>query len=325
MLISLARPFVQSVRRAKNLILSKIDTPVIVLLYHRVAALASDPQLLAVSPENFRDQMSYLRDRYPLVNFEDNWSHLKSPSVAVTFDDGYADNALNALPILEDVGVPATFFVSTDNIDTQQEYWWDELENIILGDRPLPKVFNLNDERYGRRWPTDTLLARKKFYLKITPLMKKVAAERRDDWLNQFRRWAGTDETGRKAYRTMTSKELQHLANSKFATIGAHTVTHSRLSVLSEKQQREEILSSKRQLEALLGRTITTFSYPYGRKNDYNSTSVRLCREAGFTKAASNFPGHAYRWTDALQVPRYLVRNWDEDTFDDKMKQFGVR
>ncbi len=324
MLISLVRHLFRSSRRTKALFLNTINPPVVVLLYHRVASLTSDPQLLAVSPDNFYDQMVYLKNRYPILRFEEDWTKIQRLSIAVTFDDGYADNVLNALPILEDVGIPATFFVSTGNIDTDQEYWWDELERLLLGDRLLPKVFNLNDERYGRRWPTDTLLERQKFYLKITPLMKKLDAERRDDWLIQIRQWAGTDKTGRRDYRAMTCKELQRLAGSKYVTIGAHTVTHCRLSLLPEKQQRDEIFTSKQQLEALLGRTITTFSYPYGEKSDYNGLSVRLCREAGFSKAAANFPGHAYRWTDALQIPRYLVRDWDKDAFAVKMKLLGV-
>jgi peptidoglycan/xylan/chitin deacetylase (PgdA/CDA1 family) len=325
MFISLARPIVFAARRARNLFLNMIDTPVVVLLYHRVADLYLDPQGLAVSPENFRAQMCYLKDRFPLVRFEEDWSHVKSLSIVVTFDDGYADNVLNALPILEEVGVPATFFVSTGNIDTLQEYWWDELGWIILGDLPLPKTFSLSDSRFGRRWSTDSIAARKQFYIQLLSLMNKVEAERRQAWLKQFRQWAGEGEPVRAVHRSMTHEELQHLASSKWVTIGAHTVSHTRLTALSEKQQREEIFSSKRSLESLLGRTIKTFSYPFGEKNDYNRTSVSLCREAGFSKAASNFSGHAYRWTDSLQIPRYLIRNWDEDSFAAKMRLFGVR
>jgi peptidoglycan/xylan/chitin deacetylase (PgdA/CDA1 family) len=123
----------------------------------------------------------------------------------------------------------------------------------------------------------------------------------------------------------MSSEELQQLASSDWVTIGAHTVTHSRLSALSEEQQREEIFTSRSQLETLLGRPVTTFSYPYGRKDDYNHTSINLCREAGFVRAAANFYGLNYRWTDPMQVPRYLVRNWGVDEFDVMMKEFGAR
>ncbi len=325
MLLERVRPIVLAIRRARNLLLRAIDTPVVVLLYHRVAELASDPQRLAVTPDNFRAQMAYLKQRYPLVRFEEDWSRVKGPAIAVTFDDGYADNALNALPILDEVGVPATFFVSTGHLDARQEYWWDELERILLGGLALPESFALRDGRYGSCWSTGTLAARKSFYAEITPLIKKLTADRRDDWLSQLRHWAGTDDAGRSAYRSMTSAELQQLASSSWVTVGAHTVTHSRLSALAEEQQREEIFKSKRQLETLLGRPVTTFSYPYGRKADYNRTSINLCREAGFVRVAANFYGLSYRWTDTMQVPRYLVRNWGVDEFDAMMKEFGAR
>ena len=41
-------------------------------------------------------------------------------------------------------------------------------------------------------------------------------------------------------------------------------------------------------MKALLGRPVTTFTYPFGQ---YNEHVVELVREAGFTSARGTFPG----------------------------------
>jgi peptidoglycan/xylan/chitin deacetylase (PgdA/CDA1 family) len=120
----------------------------------------------------------------------------------------------------------------------------------------------------------------------------------------------------------MTVDELRSLAESRWVTIGAHTVSHSRLSSLSPAAQAEEILASKRQLEVWLDREIRVFSYPFGRRCDYTKGTVAFCREAGFTKAAANFAGQVHVWTDPCQVPRHLVRNWPLEAFAAKLRGF---
>lgn len=308
-----------------NLLRNSIDPPVIILLYHRVTTLPSDPEMLAVTPENFRAQMRYLKETLPIVRFDEDWSKVATPSIAVTFDDGYADNALEALPILEEVGVPATFFVSTGTIGTAVEFWWHELERIILEMPHLPPVFTLADDSCVRSWPTGTLRERQEFYQGLVRLMNDAHAECRNSWLGQLRRWAQADEIAAGTHRSMTVDELRVLANSSRVTIGAHTVKHSRLSSLSPQAQQEEISASKKQLEAWLGREISTFSYPFGRRADYTKQSIALCREAGFSKAAANFPGQAHRWTDQYQIPRHLVRNWPVETFTERLREFWTR
>ena len=301
-----------------------VDTPVVILIYHRVAALTADPQLLAVSRENFRAHMQHLKSNFPVLRFEDNWSDVKEPAVVVTFDDGYADNAIAALPILEEMEIPATFFVSTGNLDTTREFWWDELDKILLGDIALPESFILRTDKGEQNWSTTTQEDRRKLYQELHPLLLQLDGAGRENCIKQLSKWAGADETGREEYRTMSFDELQRLAESDWTTIGAHTVTHTPLSILSRKQQHYEIFISKGELENLTGREITTFSYPFGRKRDYSKDSVRICREAGFIKAAANFPGQAHRWTDPFQMPRQLVRNWEIETFAEKLQDFWI-
>jgi len=322
------RSFIRWGRKAlietSNRLKNTFDPPVVVLIYHRVTTLREDSQLLAVSPDNFRDHLRYLKGNFPLLRFEDDWSAVAEPSVVVTFDDGYADNALEALPIMEEVGVPATFFISTGTLGTLREFWWDDLERIILAGGPFPACFTLVDGRLNRSWPTAILAERRVLYEDLHQLMKKIEPDRRDMWISQLHDWAGTGAEGRETHRPLTNNELQCLAASRWVTIGAHTVSHAPLATLSRPKQQEEITESKLQLEKLLGKEITVFSYPFGGKCDYTRTSAGLCREAGFVKAAANFPGLAHRWTDPYRIPRRLVRNWPLEMFAENMERFWV-
>lgn len=309
----------------KNRSLNFFDNPIIVLIYHRVIALPTDPEMIAVSPVHFRQQMEYLKQNFRILRFEEDWSRIKEPAVVVTFDDGYADNVLEALPILDEVGVPASFFVSTGHIGTGKQFWWHQLQDVLLRNGVFPDQFELKDSRYGRVWSTVSLPKRAALYAALSLLFRKLSPYRQEDWLDQLRAWVppSPEETG--IQRHMSAIELQRLAASPWATIGAHTVTHAALSLLSEEEQRYEIFSSKQQLEMITGKTVETFSYPFGRKCEYNRTSVRLCREAGFLRVAANFPGQAHKWTDPMQIPRHLVRNWDLETFAAEMQGVWTR
>lgn len=315
-------PAYRLLQRLKHAATRSIDPPVVVLLYHRVTILQSDPEMLAVSPENFREQMAYLKANFRLVRLEEDWSALSEPAVAITFDDGYADNFVEALPILEEVGVPATFFISTGNIGTDHEFWWDQMERVLLRSQRLPASFTLVDRDFGRKWPTVTVAQRQTLYVTLNTLAQKIETARLDGWMEQLREWSGQRKASEGINHALNFEELRSLANSPWATIGAHTVSHVALSALSAERQRQEIFSSKETLEKQIGKKIEVFSYPFGNKKHYNRTSVTLCREAGFIKAAANFPGQVHRWTDLYQLPRQIVRNWDLTTFVANMKNW---
>ena len=64
---------------------------------------------------------------------------------------------------------------------------------------------------------------------------------------------------------------------------GAHTQTHADLSQLEERAAANEILGSRRDLEAILGRPVTSFAYPYGRANAGAEEAVRTEFSCAFT------------------------------------------
>lgn len=78
----------------------------------------------------------------------------------------------------------------------------------------------------------------------------------------------------------LTDKEIVEL--SKDFEIGAHTITHPRLTKISLEEAKKEIVDSKKYLEKLLGKEIKSFCYPGG---DYNKEIRALVEEAGFKYA----------------------------------------
>lgn len=113
--------------------------------------------------------------------------------------------------------------------------------------------------------------------------------------------------------RLMSWDELEELASAGIE-IGAHSLTHGRLSTLSEAEQNHEIAESRRMIADRLSIEAAAFAYPFGTAADYTDTTVRLVREAGFSCAVSNRYGpnlpEACPWT--------LRRIWIDstDTFE---------
>jgi peptidoglycan/xylan/chitin deacetylase (PgdA/CDA1 family) len=66
-------------------------------------------------------------DVIPLGEFVERMVEKKplQGKLSITFDDGYRDNYTNAAPILQRLGLPATFFVVSDFIESDTVAWWD--------------------------------------------------------------------------------------------------------------------------------------------------------------------------------------------------------
>jgi peptidoglycan/xylan/chitin deacetylase (PgdA/CDA1 family) len=102
----------------------------IILAYHAVRSSPSSE--LGIRPAVLLKQLSFLRDRgYEGVTFTQSerlrrLGTLPPRCVVVTFDDGSA-STLRALPILREVGFPATVFVVTNFMETQQPLRWSGL------------------------------------------------------------------------------------------------------------------------------------------------------------------------------------------------------
>jgi peptidoglycan/xylan/chitin deacetylase (PgdA/CDA1 family) len=313
----------------------------LILVYHRVAEANVDPWALGVSPSHFAQQLQVLNTIANPVSLHDLVSaksdrELPPRPVCITFDDGYADNLYAAKPALEAHRVPATVYITTGYLDVPENLWWDELAKLILDPASRQKEVRLNLQGYdyayafpsetgdsggpdpNRKWRAwePAPGPRQSAYLAIYEKLVKLPDSEREQALEQLRTRA-TPYTDRRQHRCLTEDELRELAAGDLVEIGAHTLTHPVLAQLPPDRQQDEIGGSKRRLEALTGKNISSFAYPYGKKNHYTRETVKTVRTNGFACACSNFGGLVTRSTSRFALPRFQPMDWDGDQFAD--------
>ena len=323
-----------------------VKTPrTLMLLYHRIDDLPSDPQLLAVTPEHFDQHLQVLQRRYCAQRFADLTEasasrKVPTNSIVVTVDDGYADNLTNALPLLEKHEIPATVFVTTGIVRERKHFWWDDLARIALGEHSVPESLEIELDKLhtysfveinnwcGQRSTDWNLLCeqdptpRHRLYREASHFLRGASELERARVLRNLRDWAGLPAATESDCNVLSVDELTQLGRSDLIEIGSHTVHHPVLSALSLAAQEVELCESKNYLESLLDREVAGFAYPYGTKADYTSETIAVVKTAGYKSACSNIAEAIWPGTDPFQFPRLLVRDCDGSEFENWLGQW---
>ncbi len=286
-----------------------------ILCYHRVADGVDDPFQLCVSPTNFAAHLEEIARHGEPSSLAELSNPSRRPRVVVTLDDGYVDNLTNALPIAEAKGVPITVYVTSGAVrGDHQGFWWDRL-GTLLRSRPsgideicLPTSGGTVRVGLGASTAGADLQSVRHHLLPLPVAeIHRVLDAVSEQW--------GTPAAPPPDARALTPSELVQFAASDVVTIGAHTVDHVRLRGLPAEEQKQNILSSKEELERLSGREIAHFAYPYGGPDSFDDHSVDAVRSAGFETACTTIRGNAKSTSDSHRLPRRIVMNWSRLRF----------
>jgi peptidoglycan/xylan/chitin deacetylase (PgdA/CDA1 family) len=136
----------------------------------------------------------------------------------------------------------------------------------------------------------------------------KMDEEGRQKILDQLAARIGGYRRPPEGERVVGQEMLRRMSQSDL-TVGAHSRSHSILSRLDPARAAEEILGSRRDLEAILGREVLDFAYPNGRFADLDETVCRLVAEAGYRCAVTTEPGTVRRGDDRLALRRCVPDN----------------
>jgi peptidoglycan/xylan/chitin deacetylase (PgdA/CDA1 family) len=287
-----------------------------VLIYHRV--LATPDPLCPGEPDvsRFEVQMRWVRHWFNVLPLRVAVQRLfagdlPERALAISFDDGYADNEALAAPILQRLGLSATFFVSTGFLDG----------GLMWNDRVIEALRHCAADELDlgalglARYRLHDVEQRRAAIAAVLDAVKHLEQERREALAQALAQRAAAPAPPELMMRSEQVRNLRRMGMD----VGAHTMTHPILCKLDAAAARDEMAGGKDVLQTLLGEPVHLFAYPNGVPGqDYAIEHVQMAHHCGFEAAVSTAWGAASERSDRFQIPRFTP--WDRSRW-----RFGAR
>ena len=254
------------------------------VVFHDIAATESPftkGMGVSVTPKDLEATLSFVTRYYTPVRLQDvladrHGRNLPPRPILLTFDDGYASIMEWAVPICHRLHVPATLFVNAAFLDN----------NGLSPDNLICYVANIHGmeaidaaARVVKGAETPRLNTLADIFACFLPSLSRA---QRQVFLNALVNVTKIDERrlAREAGLYLTRSDVEHLATAGF-DIGNHTYSHVNCRSLSPDEFGGEIDRNRRELENLSGRSVQSFSVPYGSSKDLTSHLVNHLRVSG--------------------------------------------
>ena len=279
-----------------------------ILMYHSVMEnpVTQENMLGGIvhSRDVFRGQMQLLARSYRPVTLNQiktfaRGEALPHHAVVITFDDGYADNYEIAAPILKEVGIPATFYVTVDCVAKGLVPWPARLRFAFRTTRKQ----NWKDSA-GTAWALHDNASSEAAYLFSCDECCKLTGLVQEKYVSQVELDLDARVPSESSALMMNYEQVRGLARQGHI-IGSHTMSHPNLAHVSPPELRAEMIGSKSTLERELESTVQHFSYPCpALPPNWSDATVEESRKAGYETAVTTDNGVTRRGDDALRLKR---------------------
>jgi peptidoglycan/xylan/chitin deacetylase (PgdA/CDA1 family) len=207
---------------------------------------------------------------------------LPKAAAAVTLDDGYRDNYVNAYPILKRHHVPATLFLITGHIGTDDLFWWDKIRYAVH----QTQANKLQLDEFGE-FDLSSPKARRETASGAEQMASNLVEDKKNLFIDKLVHAANiTIPTELGTELNLSWDEVARM-NEDDIDFGAHTVSHPNLTRVPLDQARNEVTQSKKDIEKGSGKPCNLFAYPLGALND---SVDDIIRQSGFIGAVTSNP-----------------------------------
>lgn len=248
-----------------NLLKKRFDNTVI--MYHGVSEKSSPYNKRHTLQNDFIKHLLFLKKHCNIISlnqFFHNEFKKDKINVAITFDDGYWNNYNIAKPILEELKVPATFFITGVNNTNENILWADFVD--ILAKSNIKRNISVNELNFqllnNTYWKENSKISlheyikheRAEYDTKLS-LFKNISIQEKEIILNN---------ENKEFWKLMSDNEIRETAKSKFIDIQSHGFYHNNLGTINLASALKEGVDSKNYLENLTQKKVDTIGFPDG-------------------------------------------------------------
>lgn len=242
--------------------------------YHHFEAHPSDATRhlgISTPPDVFRSHLDYYEAHFNVVDLDTVVSgELPPRALLITIDDAYRSVLDVAAPLLRERHLPAILFTNL-RVLTGPMVPLDTLLSIATAKLGLAQLGFL----VGKPSP-------RTFGELITGPIARLSAYQRENLRHDLLARLATPEA--KLYRLLDlflkPQDLGLLIDSGIE-IANHSRSHVHCGALTDTEIDHEVVAAKAEIEALSGRPVRAFSFPYGNERDATARVMTAVRSSG--------------------------------------------
>ena len=290
-----------------------------VFIFHRVVESRDPLMRLTPTVAEFRHQLERIRAAFTVIPLADSLNRQPNatPTASITFDDGYRDNHDLVLPLLQQFGLHATFFIAT--AFTDGDLMWNDWLTETVRQQPNG-LLDLSRFGLGHHALSADLDQRRSVLGPLRQQLKYLPGSERSAVVAHLRTLVPNPPR-----LMMNADELRAMQRAGMG-LGGHTHDHHVLATLTTDEARWQIQHNRDRLTELLGVVPTLFAYPNGKPStDYRREHVQLIRDAGYHAAWTTEHGAWNGQTDRFQIPRFSPYRWDTLGFSKQLAEVSFR